>query len=296
VPVLGLPKPVDQDADLGRSADERRQPALHRDVEPGPTPPRPEDFEGLHRRMPLDRHHTEIRCLEETGDGPVRGLAHEHAGRARHLLEPGGEVRRVPDRRVVHPQVVPDAADDDGTRVDPDPHLEGLSDAGLDVATHVPQGALDAKRRMDGATRPVLVGDRRAEESHHPVARVLVHRPLEAVHLGRDHLEAPVDDLVDLLGFEPLGQAREAREVGEEHGHQAALALQAGAGPEDLVGKMLRRVAAGRHAGCDRLGWPVLGGLWRDRRGGGVGIPEALATAAAEPLASLVGEPACGAG
>src|SRR5262245_42728155 len=59
---------------------------------------------------------------------------------------------------------------------------------------------------------------------------------------------------------------------------------------------MSRGVAAGRHLGCDRRWRPALASLWRGRRGGGVGLREALATAAAELLASLVGEPARAAG
>src|SRR5213594_618043 len=106
----------------------------------------------------------------------------------------------------------------------------------------VRDGALDAERRVHGAARAVLVGDRRPEEGHDAVTRVLVDCSLEAMHLGRDALEAAVDDAVDLFGVELLGEAREPGYVREQHGHLAALALQCRPRVEDLVGQMLRRV------------------------------------------------------
>src|SRR5262249_54156314 len=67
-------------------------------------------------------------------------------------------------------------------------------------------------------------------------------RALEAMHLGRNPLEAAVDDAVHFLGVAFLGEAREAREVGEEHGDLAALTLERRARFQDFVGEMLGRV------------------------------------------------------
>ena len=106
--------------------------------------------------------------------------------------------------------------------------------------------ALDPERGVDGAPRAVLVRDGRAEEGHHAVARVLVDRALEAVDLGGDGLEAPVHDLVNILGVKPLGQAREPGDVREQHGDLAALALDRRPRLEYLVGKVLWRVGSGR--------------------------------------------------
>jgi hypothetical protein len=107
---------------------------------------------------------------------------------------------------------------------------------------------------MHAAPSRVLVRDRRAEQGHHPVARVLIDGPLEAVNLGRDHLEAALEDAVHVLGVELLGQRCEAREVGEEHGHLSSLALECRAIAEDLLGQVFRRVrgdGARRHRdGC----------------------------------------------
>ena len=95
---------------------------------------------------------------------------------------------------------------------------------------------------MNRATRAVLVSDGRAEESHHAVPRVLVDRAFEPVDLRGDGLEAPVHDLVDVLGVAPLGQARESRDIGEKDGDLAALAFDRRTRLEHLVGEVLGRV------------------------------------------------------
>jgi hypothetical protein len=112
---------------------------------------------------------------------------------------------------------------------------------------------------MHCPSRAVLVGDGRAEQGHHAIAGVLVDRALEPVHLGRDALEAAVDDLVHLVRVEPLGHGREAREVGEEDGDLAALPFEGAAGGEDLLGQVPGRVALGhprtRSEGLRRRRW-----------------------------------------
>jgi hypothetical protein len=91
----------------------------------------------------------------------------------------------------------------------------------------------------------ILVRDRRAEERHDPVARVLVDRPLEAVHAVGQDLEEAIEDAMPLLGVDALSQLHRALDVGEEHRHLLALALQRGLALEDLVGQVLGRVVAG---------------------------------------------------
>src|SRR5207253_3759463 len=136
-----------------------------------------------------------------------------------------------------------------------DPHCHRWPALGPQRRPVVGDGALDAERRVDGAARAVLVRDRRAEERHDAVTRVLVDRALEAMYLGRDPLEAAVDDPVHLFGVELLGQARESRQISEEHRDLAALALQRRARLENLVRQMLRRVdgALGRRRFLEAL-------------------------------------------
>ncbi|MNK78261.1 hypothetical protein D3C87_978840 [compost metagenome] len=85
------------------------------------------------------------------------------------------------------------------------------------------------------------MSDGGSEEGHDGVADVLVDHAPEAVDgLGEDGEEL-VDDLGDFLGIQLLAHGREARDVGEEHRDDAAIALDLG----------------------------LLGGAHRDRRGSG---------------------------
>lgn len=61
----------------------------------------------------------------------------------------------------------------------------------------------------------VLVRDRRPEQRQQPVAEELGHCSLVAMHPFEHHVEAAGHDRVSVLGIEPLGDAREADDVGE---------------------------------------------------------------------------------
>lgn len=75
----------------------------------------------------------------------------------------------------------------------------------------------------------VLVRYRCAEESHDPVAGVLVHRALEAVDAGGEDLEVAVEHLVPDLLADAAGELLRPLDVGEEHCHLLPLARQSAA-------------------------------------------------------------------
>src|SRR5207247_9931379 len=102
----------------------------------------------------------------------------------------------------------------------------------------------EVKRCVARPPGVILVGDRRAEERHDPVAGVLVHGPLEAVHALGEELEEAVEDAVPLLGVELLGEVHRALHIGEEDRHLLALAFEGGAGAQDLLGEVPGRVVA----------------------------------------------------
>ena len=135
----------------------------------------------------------------------------------------------------------------------------------------------------------ILVRDRRAEERHDAVARVLVHRALEPVHaLGEDREEA-VEDLVPLLGIDLLGQLHRPLHVGEEDGHLLALALERGARREYLLGEVLRGVRARVRCGGPRR---LAHGLTTDvtELGGRPELSPAVPTGDSEARAATVAE------
>jgi hypothetical protein len=165
------------------------------------------------------------------------------------LLQTGRDVRCIANGRVIHPEVVADAADHDWPCVEADPHPDGRTLAGLDLAAQIADRALDAKCGVPGAACAILVRDGHPKESHHAVARVLVDRALEPVDLGSYRLEAPVHNLVNVLWVAFLSQAREPRDVCEQHGDLAALALDRRPRLEHLIGKVLGRVRSDRPGG-----------------------------------------------
>ena len=125
------------------------------------------------------------------------------------------------------------------------------------ISSEMPVGAPDAfrisanrrlhvERGIAGTHGVVLMGDRRAEERHDPVAHHLVDRALVAVDGLHHPLEHRVEDLARFLGITVGEQLHRALEVGEEYGDLLALALQGGLGREDLLGEVLRGVGLGR--------------------------------------------------
>jgi hypothetical protein len=123
-----------------------------------------------------------------------------------HLLEPCREVRGVTHRGVVHTQVIANLADDDQARIDANTHLEAESTLCLEHLGHVTDSPLNAQSGMHRPAGTILVRDRRTEQGHDAITRVLVDRPLEAVHLGGNAFEAAVDEVVHDLGVKLLGE------------------------------------------------------------------------------------------
>jgi hypothetical protein len=99
----------------------------------------------------------------------------------------------------------------------------------------------------------VLVGERRAEQRHDPVAHHLVHGALVTVDGFHHLLEDLVEDAARLLGIAVREQLHRALHVGEEHGDLLALAGQRRARAADALGEMGGGVGA-RGAEARRIG------------------------------------------
>ena len=101
----------------------------------------------------------------------------------------------------------------------------GDADVDLDRRIAAPKRLVDLQRRSDRALRVVGMGDWGSEHGHHAVANVLVDGPAERLHDVVNDAEEAVQERVDLLGIGPGGKLREARHVGEQHGHLTPFTL-----------------------------------------------------------------------
>ena len=121
----------------------------------------------------------------------------------------------------------------------------GVPPCALDLVRVLLDRLLHPERGVAGAHGVVLVGERRAEERHDPVAHHLVDGALVAVDGLHHPLEHGVEELAGLLGVAVGEQLHRALEVGEEHGDLLALAFEGALRGEDLLGEVLRGVGLG---------------------------------------------------
>ena len=191
----------DERPELLLAADQRRQAALPRHLQPGLAADLAAHGVGAYRLpLPLDLELAQILEDEKPGTELLRAPAHDDLARFGEAEEARRQVGRVAHRRVVHAQIPTDGADHDEARVDPHAHAE------LDPvqpAHFVGQGLEPTLDRQGGAERPlgvILVRDRRPEQGHHSVTEELVDHAFVAVHLVEDHLEGAVHDGVDVFG------------------------------------------------------------------------------------------------
>jgi hypothetical protein len=135
-------------------------------------------------------------------------------------------VRGLAYRGVVHAEVAADGADDDLARVEADTDLDQYafdSSGLLRVPLH---RLLHPERCVTGTDSVILVGQRRAEQGHNPVAHHLVDRAFVMVDGLYHSLEDGVKDLPRVLWIAVGQQLHRALEIGEEHGDLLALPLE----------------------------------------------------------------------
>ena len=191
---------------------------------------------GLQAARRLVAHHA--------GRAGSRGRADQDLTRVGHGLQPAGHVDHVTHRRVV--TAGPKGADQHLTGVDPDAQADRLQ-----LARERHDALLHLQRRPHRPLSVVLVGDRCAEQGDDGVTDDLVHPPPEGRDVGRQTLEAAVDEVLDLLWVHGLAQRGEADEVGEHHGDDPALVTSCAHRHDGLpasgaeAGPLRQRVPAG---------------------------------------------------
>ena len=136
-------------------------------------------------------------------------LRDDNASRIGSCLETRRHVRRIPHRRIVHAEIVADAPHHHEAGVEALPHLKADSPPMLEFFPISLECLPNSQRRMDGALRVILVGDRGAEQRHDPVAEELVHGALVAVHLGQHQFEGTIHQPVHVFRVEPFGERGE---------------------------------------------------------------------------------------
>jgi hypothetical protein len=164
------------------------------------------DLEDLERDLePLDRHRAQRSGLHVALGQPEGLRGGQHGAGGGHLLHPRGQVRGLADRGVVHAQVAADRAHHDLAGVEADPDLDRNALGPPQPIGVPPDPILHAQRRVAGAHRVILMGERGPEEGHDAVAHDLVHRALIAVDGFHHPFEDGVEDGAGFFGI-PVGQ------------------------------------------------------------------------------------------
>ncbi len=201
---------------------------------------------GRHRGLPaLGRDLAHRSVGDHPTGGEVGGLPHQHLPRLGGRLQPLGRVHDVAHRGVV--AACPQRAYEDLARVHP--HAQAHADTKLCV--HGGECLVQLEGGPHGPLGVVLVGDGGAEQGQDGIAHDLVDPSAEGDDVGDQPLEAPVHQLLDLLGVAVLRQCGEPDQVGEHDGDHApfvAAHLQVGTARR-AEPRAVRHLGAARGAG-----------------------------------------------
>src|SRR5262249_9098925 len=243
--------------DLGVAADEARRPPGGGDVKPaslGAGAGEGVDLHGLGQALNRDRPPANDLHVA-LGQFKRRGGEQDGPG-CRHLLHAGGQMGRLPDRRVVHVQIGADGPDDNLARIEAHADLDGHPVGPEDALSVLRDRLLHPERRVARPDGVVLVGDRRAEQGHDPIAHDLVDGALVAMHCLHHPFEHGIEKLPRFLRVAVGEQLHGTLEVGKEYSDLLALTFNGRLGVDDALGEVLRGVALGRRdtwsRGCRR--------------------------------------------
>jgi hypothetical protein len=98
-------------------------------------------------------------------------------------------------------QIRPDCADDHLAGVETHADLDGHSLRAEDPLRVLRDRLLHPQRRIASPHRVILMGERRAEERHNPVAHHLVHRALVTMDGVHHSFKHGIEDLPRLFGI-----------------------------------------------------------------------------------------------
>ena len=211
------------------------------------------------------------------GDGTRSGLHRslvdeDGAGRGRGL-DAGSGVHKV-----ARDHALPDGTERHGG-------VAGLhAHPGLQALVHGRDRIDELHGRPHGSLRVILMGDGRAPHGHDRVADELLDRAAVALDDLAAAVEVDTERLAYLLGIAPLGEGREANEVGEQHADQTSF----GGALVSTVGR--RRRPLGRRSRSQAQRRPALTAELGARRI----LRSAIRTAGNQAAATLDAEPPVG--
>ena len=136
-------------------------------------------------------------------------------------------------------QVATDRAHHHLAGVEPDANLnrEALAAAhALGIAAH---GLVHPQRGVAGPHGVILMGQRRTEQGHDPVAHHLVDGALVVMHGFHHAFEHGIEDLAGFLRVAIGEQFHRALQIREEHGDLLALAFERSLRQENFFGEVL---------------------------------------------------------
>ena len=202
---------AEQQAKLAGPADERRFTATRQGGFGRLTDQAP-DLERL--GLALELHERQGGELEGFGRQPARAGADIDLPRLGGLLESGGNVHRVAGHGVLVLLRAGSGTTHHFACVDADPDLQ--------VVARLGHRGTDGESGMERACGVIIVGLGCTVDGHHGIPDVLLDGATVTLDLCGHGAEVGALDLADLLGIGLFGPGREADEVDEQHGDEAA--------------------------------------------------------------------------
>jgi hypothetical protein len=154
-------------------------------------------------------------------------------------------MRRLPNSRVIHMQIVADRPDHDFTRIEPHPDLDLDLVCLADLVGVRPDRLLHGQGRIARPDGMIFMGNGCPEQGHDPIAHDLVHGPFIAMDGCHQAFQHRIEELAGLLRITVSQDFHGAFEVGKEHRHLLALTFQGTTGGEDFLGEIGRGVGEG---------------------------------------------------
>ncbi len=144
-------------------------------------------------------------------------LAQQYRCRVGGVLEAGGDIGGIADRRVVHRQLFADRAKHHRPGMNPHTHGQ-IHFVGLGCICCPAEDSLDRQGGQQGALHVVFLGHRSAEQRHEPVPGELRRHSAVTVHLGKAGRQKRAHEIAHRLGSETLGQRRRPYDVAKQDG------------------------------------------------------------------------------